>query len=665
NFDAELGDYELPSNTYGVVANYSNQLTDKNLITLSGYYSTTRIQRYTTTGGFPGNSAFVAVTSDVGPNGNCFDPITGNQIYCVAPNAPTYRGPYTDQFGNVAQGTLQNPFPGTATPLVGQWLVTETGYRANFNKLNPIFSAFAVNDTWKPTERLTFNIGARIENYLNKLTDDTLNTASGSAARAFWFHAYNNEFCFAPGLFQPLQKINSPTDNCAADYPLSTAVNMVNQNPTSFSHTEFEPRFGASLTADPDNVFRFSAGVYARPASTREASWNVIEENLAAFLGVNFGAYGAFTPNHDVRPDRSTNFDLSWEHHFKNSDTSFKVTPFYRSTQDQVQQTVVNALSGLFASFNTGRQTSAGVEFGLQKGNFANDGWAFNLAYTHTDSHIRFNNLANGRNVIDNMNSYVQLYNSYTSACAGAAPSTDPNSKCGIFGGVEAFATEPNGNANPYFNLPSQPLFDRGGSYAPYDLVPVPFAAANGYEVPDVASLIVNYKQGPFNVTPSLTYSSGSVYGAPLSWPGPQPFTPASLSPTPGIASVGWGVPLMIPDPYTGKFDGFGDFRQPSRLTLNIAFGYQVSKSVKAQLVLTNLYDHCTQRGYAWDYADVCQYSSLPSSFLSPTGGTLANAAAGPVQLKFPYAMWLNNNNTGFVGVKIPMQATFSVQFKV
>jgi len=664
NFDAELGQYVLPSHTYGLVADYSNQINDKNLVTISGFYSTTRIERYTTTGGFPGNSAFVGVTSDVGPNGNCFDPITGAQVYCVAPNAPHYRGPYTDQFGNQVQGTLQNPFPGTTAPLVGQWLVTETGYRANVNKVTPIFSAVSINDNWKPSEKLTFNLGIRVENYRNKLTDDTVN-GSANAARAFWFNAYNNEFCFAPGYFQPLQKINSPTDTCSADYPLTMPINMVNSNPTAFSHTQFQPRFGASLTADPDNVFRFSAGVYSRPASTREASWNVAEQNLAAFLGVNFAAYGAFTPNHDVRPDRSTNFDLSWEHHFKNSDTSFKVTPFYRSTQDQVQQTIVNALSSLFASFNTGRLTAAGVEFGLQKGSFANDGWAFNLAYTHTDSHIRFNNLANGRNIIDNMNAYVQLYNSYTQACAGVAPSTDPTSRCGVFGGVQAFATEPNAAPNPYFANAPQPLFDRNGSYAPYDLVPVPFAAANGYEVPDVASLIVNYKKGAFNVTPSLTYSSGSVYGSPLSWPGPQPFTPASLSPTAGIAGVGYGVPLMIPDPYTGKFDNFGAFRQPSRLTMNVSLGYQLSKHAKAVLTLTNIYDRCSQRGYVWDYADVCQYSSLPSAFLSPTGGTLANAAAGPIQQKFPYAMWLNNNNTGFVGVKIPMQAVFNVQIKI
>ncbi|MBC5805407.1 MAG: TonB-dependent receptor domain-containing protein [Candidatus Eremiobacter antarcticus] len=651
-FDASLGDYELPSHTYGVVADYSNQLNDKHLVTLSGYYSTTRIQRYTTTGGFPGNSAFVAVTSDVSSGGNCFDPVNGVQVFCVAPSPPHYRGPYTDAFGNQVQGTLQDPFAGVAVPAVGQWLVTETGYRANFNKLNPVFSALSINDNWKPTDRLTFNIGARIENYRNNLTDNTVN---GFPARAFWFNAYNNEFCYAPGYFQPLQKINSPTDSCAADWPLTTPIHMVNENPGSFSHTEFQPRFGTTYSASSDDIFRFSAGLYSRPASTREASWNVTEQNLAAFLGVNFAAYGQFTPNHDVRPDRSSNFDISWEHHFAGSDTSFKVTPFYRSTQDQVQQIIINALSGLFGSFNTGRQTVSGVEFALQKGSFANNGWAYNLAFTHTNSHIRYNSFSNGRNVIDNMNAYIQLYNSYTSACAGAVASSDATSRCGVFGGAEAFATEPNAAANPYFLNAPQPLLDRNAEYAPYDLVPVPFAAANGYEVPNVASLIVNYKSGPLSLTPSLTYSSGSVYGSPLSWPGPQPFAPGD----------GYGVPLMIPDPYTGKFDNFGDFRQPTRLTLNMGIGYDVSKNVHAALTLTNIVDQCNQRGYAWDYAGVCTYSSLPSSFLSPTGGMLGDAAAGPVQLKFPYAMWLNNNNTGFVGVKIPMQASLNVRFKI
>ena len=65
-------------------------------------------------------------------------------------------------------------------------------------------------------------------------------------------------------------------------------------------------------------------------------------------------------------------------------------------------------------------------------------------------------------------------------------------------------------------------------------------------------------------------------------------------------------------------------------------------------------------------HGDPVRSATLPSSFLTPTGGTAANAAAnGPVQLRYPYAMWLNNNNTGFVGVKMPIEAALDVQFKM
>jgi len=58
-------------------------------------------------------------------------------------------------------------------------------------------------------------------------------------------------------------------------------------------------------------------------------------------------------------------------------------------------------------------------------------------------------------------------------------------------------------------------------------------------------------------------------------------------------------------------------------------------------------------------------YSALPSSILVPTGGTVANAAAGPIQLRYPYAFWLNNNNTGFESVTMPVQAALDVNIKL
>jgi hypothetical protein len=671
-YGGEIADYELPSHTTGGVIDYSNQLNDQNLLTISAFYNQIHILRYTTTHGFPGAAlpgyAFAAgygITNDVDAAGNCYGPggISAGPVTCFGSPAVSAfsANPNQGTFAPYGAGptTLANlePFPAAAGT---QWVVTENGYSYNLNKVRPIFDAFSINDNLRPTERLNLNIGARFETYTIVLDD---NTAAGYPSRQFWFNAYNREYCFAPGYFQPLYK--GPGGTCAASFPLTTNVNLVNVNPHDFSHSVFEPRFAASYQLNPDSVLRFSAGLYARPASTREASWNTGQENLASFLGQNFAAYGLNTPNHDVVPDQSTNFDLSFEHRFTGTDVSFKLSPYYRSTQNQYQQIIVNALSGLFGGLNTGHLTSYGVEFALSKGDFARNGLAMQLAYTYNHSYIQYHDFPDGRNVIDNMNEYIQLYNSFTSACAGAAPSSNPTALCGVFGNQNAVATN-----NPYYNLSPQPLFDRHGNYEPYDLIPVPFAAANGYEVPDVASLILNYKHDRFSVTPTLAYSSGTKYGSPLSWPGAVPGVggpgaSANCTTVTTVASPSCGVPLMIPDPYTGRFDNFGQFLEPWRLTLNAAVNYELTSQVTATAVFSNIVDSCHQRGYPWDAPNICLYSSLPSSFLQPTGGTLAQAAAGPVQLRYPYGMWLNNNNTGFVGVKQPLQMSFELNWKL
>ena len=675
-YGGEIADYELPSHTMGGVADYTNQLSDKNVLTVSAFYNQIHIQRYTTTHGFPGGNlpgySFAAgygITNDVDSAGNCYGPggIPAGAVSCFgSPEISAFSAPQCSGFP--CQGTFGpygspttiadlEPFP---APPGTRWAVTENGYSDNFNKVRPIFDAFSLNDNWRPTDRLNFNIGGRVETYMIGIDDSTVD---GFPARQFWFNAYNREYCFGPGYFQPLWK--GPDGTCAANFPLTTNVDLVNTNPKSFSHTIFEPRFAMSDELDANNVIRLSAGLYARPASTREASWNTGQENLASFLGQNWVAYGLNTPNHDVQPDQSTNLDLSFEHHFNGTAMSFKVTPYYRSTQHQVQQIIVNALSGLFGSLNTGRLTSAGVEFALSDGDFSRNGLAVQLAYTYNHSQTKYDDFSNGRNVIDNMNEYVQLYNSYTKACATAVPTSNPSAMCGVFGNINATAP-----GNPYFNLAPQPLFDRNGSYEPYDLIPVPFAAANGYEVPDVATLIVNYKYNKFSITPTIAYTSGTKYGSPLSWPGEVPNvggpgTTANCTTSIVVESPSCGVPLMIPDPYTGKFDNFGAFNEPWRVTGNVSVGYDVTSQISATATLSNIFDECHQRGYPWDAPNVCLYSSLPSSFLQPTGGTLAQAAAGPVQLRYPYGMWLNNNNTGFVGVKSPMQTSFELTWKM
>ncbi|HXM18210.1 MAG TPA: TonB-dependent receptor [Candidatus Tumulicola sp.] len=668
-FGAEISDYENIMHQYGGAAQYANQFNDHNLLTLGAYYSRGRSTRYSNTGGFPPCSADCSsssgqasfITNLVDSGGNCYDS-TGAQNTCFS---TANRG----RFPGLGAGPMPYAAIGSALAANAQWLTTAAGYHANLNDVKPTFTALSVNDAWKPNDRLTFNIGVRGESYAVQYPDLTV------GARAFWFAAYNREFCFGPGLLAPVNR--GYTAGVLNPCPPATApVSLTNPSGGgSFSHTVVQPRFGVTLQANPDNVLRFSAGLYARPASTREASWNTVEPNLPVLLGADFLQYGFSTPEHDVRPDRSTNFDLSWEHHFPGTLKSFKLTPFYRSTQDQLQQLIVNPLTGLFASFNAGHQISSGVEFAFNAGDFDRNGFAAKLAYTYTRSRIQYQNFANGRNVIDNLNTYLQKYNGFTSACAASTSPQCTGNGIASANAAPCFSATTNAPlgacgagdvVNPYFSQMPQPLFDRNGWYSTYDLIPAPFAGGNGFETPSVASLILNFKHDKWSFAPSLAYSSGAKYGSPLVWPGYDPS--ACVSGTNATCSAadrsGFGGNILIPDVYTGKFDNFGDFNEPSRITVNAQITLRATDRASYTLTLTNLVDTCHQRGYAWDYPNICVYSTLPSSILPPVGN-FAPTASAPAPLRFPYAMWLNNNNTGFVGTTLPFQAAFEARFKI
>jgi len=670
-FGAEIGDYENLMSNYGGSASYANQLSDKHLLIASLYYSSGHSQRYSTTGGFPastisGSNSYI--TNLVDSAGNCYN-AAGGPDDCFA-NAN--RGQFSTTPGGV--GTAPYPAVGAAATAGAAWMVTANGYHANLNSTHPSFSAIGVNDDWKPNDRLTFNIGVRVENYRVSYPD--LN--AGYPARAFWFNAYNRQFCFGPGLLSAVNRgftggAASVLNPCPAG---TTPVNLTDPGAGDFSHTVFQPRFGLAWQTSADDVIRASAGLYARPASTREASWNTAEQNLPFLLGADFLQYGFTTPEHDVVPDKSTNYDASWEHHFPGTLTSFKLSPYYRSTQGQLQQLIVNALTGLFANFNAGRQISEGFEFALNAGSFNNNGFAAQFAYTYTYSKVQYQNFANGRNVIDNLNTYVQKYNSFTSACAGsislqctANGVMSANAvPCFTTGGVPHAVCVAGDVTNPYFALPAQPLFDRNGWYSTYDLIPVPFAAGNGFATPSTATLILNYKHDRWSITPSFVFSSGAKYGSPVVWPGydPSSCSTGALATCSAANPSGFGGNIMIPDFYTSKFDNLGDFNEPRRLTINAQIRYEATSRVSYTLTMANLYDRCDQRGYAWEHQNTCVYSTLPSSILPPVGNFANPGAAGtPADLRYPYGTWLNNNNTGFVGTTLPFQAAFEVNIRL
>jgi hypothetical protein len=123
---------------------------------------------------------------------------------------------------------------------------------------------------------------------------------------------------------------------------------------------------------------------------------------------------------------------------------------------------------------------------------------------------------------------------------------------------------------------------------------------------------------------------------------------------------------IFIPDAFTGTFDGLGAFKEPSRLSLNLGLGYDVSKTVSFNVTLTGLVDRCFQRGYAWDDKNFCVYSELPSggAGVGPSGNFIPIAST-PIQLRYPYSSFNNNLNTGFVGTTVPFEATATMNVKL
>jgi len=85
----------------------------------------------------------------------------------------------------------------------------------------------------------------------------------------------------------------------------------------------------------------------------------------------------------------------------------------------------------------------------------------------------------------------------------------------------------------------------------------------------------------------------------------------------------------------------------------NLQIAYQVDKRVNVTLSMLSLIDQCYQRGYVWDNAMNCQYGQLPSNHLAPVGNFVPLATA-PVQLRYPYGVYGNPTNNGFVATRMP-----------
>ncbi len=678
-FGSDPADYEVWEHGYGAGLIYSNQLSPRHLITAEATYMTQYLQTYNAqfSSTDPSTSSLAptglgTILSSYGtPNGKCYNYVTGQPWSCF--DAGSQGGclssfgcyPGTGSFNfNLTPGLAPRGSP--AAEAGARWMMTENGQSAQVDNVTPRFDSVSLTDLWQPNDQIVVNVGARFDRFAYF----TNNLEAAYPARQFWFNAYNNEFCGAPGKATQWtwNAATSSFGACALGLaPLTAPGNgLYNVGSGSNVANVFQPRLSFTYTIDPDTVIRGSAGRYARAEGSSYYQYNTYQQNLVSFIA-QFYPLGYHTPDHDIYPDTSNNFDLSLEKHVKGTRLSYKVTPFYRDTSNQLQFQAINAVQGTLAGLNVGTQRSYGVELSLQYGDFSQNGLSALLSYTHTQNQIRFKPI-NGVSVIDALNAQVELYNSYSAACAGVTRSSPKWAACGsgAYPGNAAplllnseSGTGDQGKLkipNPYYNDGLQPLFDTGAWYTPYDVIPSPFNAANGYEVPDVASVIVNYRHGRFAVTPSVHYVNGSNYGSPLVWPGYVPQScskqPAKTPLTPGVSCPGGAIgAIFLPDPYSGRFDNLGAFIQPAQLTLNLQTSYEISPRMTVTFQAVNLYDRCFQRGYAWDNSVTCVYSTLPSNILAPAGNFLKNP---PLQLRYPYGTFFNVTEVGISSVSQP-----------
>lgn len=650
-YGAISGDYELESHTKGLSFQFSDQINSKNLLSLTGDYTTSKVIRDNNTeyinGVYGPNSANsrtaigVLVDSANPTNGVCYGP-AGNAVNCFS--SPTGYNSFSAKNPGGAQfATLQQAYNGTVAPITAancggakcQYLIIGNGQYATYNTVKPIFYGTSLSDEFRPSTKLTINAGIRLDVYQYKGGD-----TSGGPARAFWYNAYNNEIC-EDNATQALA-VKGAT-GCAAG---SSPVNFTNPaGAVTQTYPEFQPRLGFTYSLTPQTVIRAAYGRYTQPPNTAFEQYDALQSNSPALLYGTYGfqQYGFTTPNHPVPPAASNNYDFSIEQALPGQ-VSLKITPFLRKTQNQAQQFFLNRATNFVSGLNVGNQTSQGVEFELDKGDFSREGLAAKLSFAYTNSYIKYNTLSNGSTVLTPVINAVKEYNTFTKA-GGGAPCYTKATADGA--GVAAPGCPAGSVANPYYNAPLQDpnAFGSANSYYPYDTIPAGIGVSSTQVgVPYVASLVLNEKIKKFSISPIVQLFAGQRYGSPLATQGIDPTScTATLGTAVGDPRYTYGsaggaafdaatcgqLDNGIPNVQSGKFDQLGAYVQPTNLLLHLQLNYEIAKNLTLTANITNLLNTCFGgSNVPWKVAGACTYG-LDEAGLSGGVGNTYNPGEG------------------------------------
>ncbi len=728
------GDYELSTHTRGAEFQFADQINTQNLLRFTANYTTASVARWNNNGtwlaGYLGSRTVVSNLTNGDPNNPmCFDYTSGAQASCFSSST-------AGNFGSPTQGMDFDPCASGQLSAISQacaagakWTVTVPSGQGTFNTVKPIFTSFALEDEFKPSDRWDLNLGLRFETYRYDLTN------SNNAEFNYWFNAAAQVNCYDPATGQPMLTPLAPgqpvppspvqtdplascgmapsgqeglhptggTGPCTATGGVDCGALAYTANgPARFTHSLLSPRVGGTYTMDPDDVLRFSLGKYTQPTETAfEQYLDQSGKRAAAFDFSQFWGLGFNTPAHDNPVQYSNNYDFSIEHHFRNTDITMKVSPFYRDTHNQIETVVLGP--GFVGGVNVGHQHSYGVEVGIQKGDPTRNGWSGGLSYTYTRAKVQYGNLPNGTNSIDNLNTFIKAFNGLTQAGGGSPcydTSTTPATPVAC---PASFTGSPSIVQNPYYSMSQQALLDRSGWYETYpNEAPNTPSDQGGFTAiaPHEFSGWLQYKNGRLSIAPNFQLVAGSFYGSPVDTMGIDPRVcgqnEAAATDAQGNAVLAAGSPyagfcdfltsnaspyvttgeLAIPDPYTGHFDAIGEFQNPWQLNVGALVRYEISPKVTANLTLTNIFNTCFGgNGNAWQARFkpnrwVCGYGSTGTNAYNfigtqPGAGFFYGASGtDPANGTAPYATALNYPFQPY-SAALPFQAYLDLQIKL
>lgn len=608
--------YEVDSHTGGLEMQFADQLSGAHLLQGMVSYLTSDTLRYFNHNYFNSSSEQV---SNFTNGTQCFATFNSPR-YHVGDPAPCNKFVSQGQFGTpfggfgvadpCTDGDLKATSP--ACQAGASMLLTYLGNSADINAVTPKLSSASLSDQWRPSDAWNINASIRFENDAYDLAD------TNNPGTNFWFNAAQREFCVNPVTRQPIFVPQPPQSiffftpfvafNCPVDRSTGTPVRTVHPNgtdgilltnvyPPSYSQTYFEPRVSGTYTVNPDTVLRASAGRYAQQPQNYEIQYNTAQPNLASTL-LGFIPFGYSSPLHEAQAQFSNNYDFSVEHHFKGTDVAVKVTPYYRWATNQLYETVNLPSLGVSPSFNAGTLRVDGVEMEVTKGDFSRNGVSGVFSYTYTNAAEKWSDYINSTvGPVDQYNQDIEEFNALTKAGGGAPCYKDTAN------GKPDFSCGASSIRNFYYNMTPEATLGTQGWYAPGLDFP--------YLSPNTFSLVLNYRHNKWAITPALQLAEGTTYGTPADVTG---IDPRSCSANQGSLGVKSGNPLnpdytscghaltsdgsdpgtlYIPNPQTGTFDTFGQFRQPWQLNLGIQTSYDFTPRVSGRLMVTNLLNRC------------------------------------------------------------------------